>query len=164
MHLPEVESEYLACGAPEVRKLHWLRHGKLRCRTVQTDLLALFGYIQTGRSLDINQRLVKFPFSTEMDDLKTFQKFRKNIPHSLIDRSSPKTSANHKDDGLSEVKWQNFFAISRSPVKSSWRIGEPVRTALSAGRFFKVSGKLQQIFVADGIESLFASPGVMSDS
>lgn len=34
----------------EITRDMGIRHGKLRCRTVQTDLLALFGYIQTGRS------------------------------------------------------------------------------------------------------------------
>ena len=34
----------------------------------------------------------------------------------------------------------------------------------SAGSDFKVSGKLQQTFRATGIQSLLASPGVISDS
>ena len=37
-------------------------------------------------------------------------------------------------------------------------------TALSAGRLLTVSGKLQHTFAAEGIHSLFARPGVMSDS
>src|SRR5699024_2818401 len=38
------------------------------------------------------------------------------------------------------------------------------RTALSSGRWETVSGKLQQTFVAKGIQILLASPGVISDS
>ena len=66
--------------------------------------------------------------------------------------------------GLSSVKLQNFLAASLSPVKSSVLIGVPVTTAFPSGRFFWVSGKLQHIFVAFGSASLFASPGVISDS
>ena len=43
-------------------------------------------------------------------------------------------------------------------------MGDPVRTALSSGRYCKVSGKLQQTLAADGMQILLASPGVMSDS
>lgn len=43
-------------------------------------------------------------------------------------------------------------------------MGVPVRTALSAGRVETVSGKLQQILVAEERHNLFASPGVISDS
>ena len=39
-----------------------------------------------------------------------------------------------------------------------------MRTAFPSGRYFIVSGKLQHTFVALGIASLFARPGVMSDS
>ena len=41
---------------------------------------------------------------------------------------------------------------------------EPVSTALSFGRCSKVSGKLQHTLDADGMDNLFASPGVISDS
>ena len=54
--------------------------------------------------------------------------------------------------------------LSRSPVKSSPLIGVPVRTALSEGTILSVSGKLQQILVAELKHSLLARPGVMSDS
>ena len=53
---------------------------------------------------------------------------------------------------------------SRVPWSSFSRIGEPVSTALPAGSDFVVSGKLQQIRLAARRQSLFASPGVMSDS
>ena len=43
-------------------------------------------------------------------------------------------------------------------------MGDPVSTALSAGRYFKVSGKLQHTLQACGIASLLARPGVISDS
>ena len=36
--------------------------------------------------------------------------------------------------------------------------------AFPSGRYFTVSGKLQHTFVAAGIASLLASPGVISDS
>ena len=36
--------------------------------------------------------------------------------------------------------------------------------ALSFGRYSRVSGKLQQTFFAEGMQILFARPGVMSDS
>ena len=39
-----------------------------------------------------------------------------------------------------------------------------MRTAFPSGRYFIVSGKLQHTFVALGMASLFARPGVMSDS
>lgn len=51
-----------------------------------------------------------------------------------------------------------------SPEASSSRIGEPDKTALSFGSIASVSGKLQQTFFATGMQSLFASPGVISDS
>ena len=50
------------------------------------------------------------------------------------------------------------------PLSNSVRIGEPVSTALSAGKYFNVSGKLQHTLVALGIASLLAKPGVISDS
>ena len=53
---------------------------------------------------------------------------------------------------------------SLEPERSSRLMGEPVRTALSFGRYFIVSGKLQHMRVAEGMLSLLASPGVMSDS
>ena len=53
---------------------------------------------------------------------------------------------------------------SMPPWASSARIGEPVSTALSPGRSFNVSGKLQHTFLATGMHILLASPGVMSDS
>ena len=66
--------------------------------------------------------------------------------------------------GLFAVKLQRFKALRRSPERSSLRIGVPVNTALPAGRCLIVSGKLQQTLVAAGIDSLFARPGVISDS
>ena len=66
--------------------------------------------------------------------------------------------------GLSAVKPQNLRPASALPERSSWRIGVPVRTAFSAGRFATVSGKLQQILDAEERQSLLARPGVISDS
>ena len=43
-------------------------------------------------------------------------------------------------------------------------MGEPVSTAFSSGRYLSVSGKLQHTFFATGMQSLFARPGVRSDS
>ena len=43
-------------------------------------------------------------------------------------------------------------------------MGEPVSTAFAGGNWLNVSGKLQQTFFATGMQSLLASPGVMSDS
>ena len=51
-------------------------------------------------------------------------------------------------------RWVYCNPARRSPFNSSSRIGEPVRTALSSGRYFKVSGKLQQTFLAIGIQIL----------
>ena len=61
-------------------------------------------------------------------------------------------------------KLQSFMAFSATPLKSSLLIGDPVSTALSAGRYFMVSGKLQQTFLAPFMAILLASPGVISDS
>ena len=66
--------------------------------------------------------------------------------------------------GLSGVRPVYFKPARRSPWRISARIGEPVKTALSAGRYGNVSGKLQQTFFADGMHSLLARPGVISDS
>ena len=44
--------------------------------------------------------------------------------------------------------------FSLLPFVSSARIGEPVSTAFSAGRFCSVSGKLQQTFSATGLPQL----------
>ena len=66
--------------------------------------------------------------------------------------------------GFAALNPQNFRPSRASPDSSSWRIGVPVRTALFSGRHLTVSGKLQQTFAADGIHSLFARPGVISDS
>ena len=66
--------------------------------------------------------------------------------------------------GLPDVKWHKSRAWNLLPLESSARMGEPVSTALSSGRSFIVSGKLQQTLVATGIHSLLASPGVISDS
>ena len=61
--------------------------------------------------------------------------------------------------GFPAERPQNFNAASAFPVRSSCRIGEPVKTAFSFGRCSNVSGKLQQIFVAAGIEILLQVPG-----
>ena len=55
-------------------------------------------------------------------------------------------------------------ALSAFPSASSALIGEPVSTALSFGSILTVSGKLQHILVAAEKLSLFARPGVISDS
>ena len=59
------------------------------------------------------------------------------------------------------VKASAFWGF---PLNNSWRIGVPVSMALLAGSSETVSGKLQHTLVANGMESLFASPGVISDS
>ena len=69
-----------------------------------------------------------------------------------------------KSTGFSAVKPQNLRAASLLPECSSARIGEPVTTAFPAGRYGTVSGKLQHTLVAAGSASLFARPGVISDS
>ncbi len=66
--------------------------------------------------------------------------------------------------GLSFSNPQNFLPLSASPFISSLLMGVPVTTALSAGRYCAVSGKLQHIALAAGKLSLFARPGVISDS
>lgn len=43
-------------------------------------------------------------------------------------------------------KLQSFMAFSATPLKSSRLIGDPVRTALSAGRYFMVSGNCSRPF------------------
>ena len=53
-----------------------------------------------------------------------------------------------RSTGLSGRNPVSSRAFSLSPESSSARMGEPVRTALSAGSMLKVSGKLQQIFAA----------------
>ena len=56
-------------------------------------------------------------------------------------------------------------AASQAPVSApAYSAEQPVRTALSAGRYLIVSGKLQHTFVAFLIAILLASPGVISDS
>ena len=66
--------------------------------------------------------------------------------------------------GLEVLKPQKESPSALLPFASSSRIGEPDKTALSLGSMASVSGKLQQTFLATGIQSLLASPGVISDS
>ena len=66
--------------------------------------------------------------------------------------------------GRTSLKPQNFMAFAEFPSNSSFLIGVPVTTALPAGSFSRVSGKLQQTFDAFGMAILFANPGVISDS
>ena len=66
--------------------------------------------------------------------------------------------------GLAAERWVYWRPARRSPFSSSARIGDPVSTALSSGRYLRVSGKLQQTFFAEGMQSLLARPGVISDS
>ena len=54
--------------------------------------------------------------------------------------------------------------ILRPDIKLLKRDGQMLLFDPGADAYFKVSGKLQQTFVATGIHSLFAKPGVMSDS
>ena len=66
--------------------------------------------------------------------------------------------------GFDVLKPHNLSPAGLFPRRSSCLIGEPVRTALSFGRYLSVSGKLQHIFVAPRIAILLARPGVISDS
>ena len=51
-----------------------------------------------------------------------------------------------------------YFFTLVGAYKYGWRVAFP------SGRYFKVSGKLQHTHFADGMQSLFARPGVISDS
>ena len=82
----------------------------------------------------------------------------------MLTEAAPKLPPITKITGLLTVKLHKSRAEILSPFVNSSLIGEPVRTAFSFGSMDKVSGKLQQIFFATGIHSLFASPGVISDS
>ena len=83
---------------------------------------------------------------------------------SLLTPDAPRLPPMTMMTGFPSEKWHISKALNLLPFASSVRIGEPVRTALSAGRSFMVSGKLQQTLAATGMHSLLASPGVISDS
>src|SRR5699024_3453916 len=53
---------------------------------------------------------------------------------------------------------------SLSPLNKALRTTAPTYTAFFSGKCFVVSGKVANTFFANGIESLLASPGVISDS
>ena len=95
---------------------------------------------------------------------KSFNSSGRILRTALLTATAPRLPPTIRITGLTSLKPQKARAFSLSPVKSSWRIGDPVRTALSWGRELKVSGKLQHTFAAEGMESLLASPGVISDS
>ncbi len=104
-------------------------------------------------SFGADERLIQIAFSADMYYLIGFQKLRKNAADSLIDRDGAETSA---DD-------QNYWAIGRKMGRTGvppddlraealHGSGEPVRTALSSGRYLSVSGKLQHTLEAAGIQ------------
>ena len=66
--------------------------------------------------------------------------------------------------GFSPLKPQADRPFSLSPSNNSLRMGVPVCTPLPFGTYCRVSGKVAQITLAEGIAILFARPGVMSDS
>ena len=105
-----------------------------------------------------------FPFPQRWMTWKSFNNSGRTERTALLTATEPRLPPIIKITGLSSVSPQNSSAADLLPSNSSWRIGEPVSTAFSFGRCSKVSGKLQHTFVADGIEILFASPGVISDS
>ena len=82
----------------------------------------------------------------------------------VLTDAAPRLPPIIRTTGLLLSNPQNDNPLSLLPWKSSSRIGEPVKTAFSAGRCFMVSGKFVHTLDAQGIQSLFASPGVISDS
>ena len=100
-----------------------------------------------------------------MYDLEGRQKAWKDAAYRSIDGYRAQTAADDQQKPVYRLLNGCRPGLeARSPLRSSARIGDPVRIALSFGRYFKVSGKLQQTFAAEGIQILFASPGVISDS
>ena len=86
------------------------------------------------------------------------------IPYDGISSGKLRRYFDLKNSGLPADRPVYCKPVRRSPSSSSLRMGEPVSTAFPSGRYFKVSGKLQQTFLAEEIHRRFASPGVISDS
>ena len=85
-----------------------------------------------------------------------------NMPRTAsLTATAPRLPPMIRRTGFVSSKPQNF---SRLPLNNSWRIGEPVSTAFSAGICFIVSGKLVHTRCAHGMQILLARPGVISDS
>ena len=105
-----------------------------------------------------------FPFPQRWTTWNSFRSSGRILRTLSLTEAAPRLPPITISTGLSAVKPQNLRPFSAFPERSSWRIGVPVRTALSAGRLATVSGKLQQILDAEERQSLLARPGVMSDS
>ena len=82
----------------------------------------------------------------------------------MFTATAPRLPPIIRTTGFESSNPQNLSPFSLLPLKSSSLIGEPVRTAFSAGRCLSVSGKFVQTLTAHGMQILFASPGVISDS
>ena len=111
-----------------------------------------------------NSRLSILSLPQRCTTWKSSRSFGNASRTALFTLAAPRLPPMTMMTGLLAVKPHMFSPASRLPCASSARMGEPVRTALSAGIFFMVSGKLQHTFSATGMHSLLASPGVISDS
>ena len=106
-------------------------------------------------SLPLPQRWMIWNFSNS---------FGRILRTAVLTATAPRLPPMIRSVGFSSVNPQKASPFSLSPWKSSSRIGEPVRTAFCGGRCLIVSGKFVQTRFAQGIQILFASPGVISDS
>ena len=99
-----------------------------------------------------------------MDHLELFQKLRKNAADCAVDLDRTETSTNYQDDRFCrrEIRiLETGKSVSFEEFLTNRRSGQD---AFPSGRYFKVSGKLQHTHFAEGMQSLFARPGVISDS
>lgn len=136
---------------------HDISHGK----QIRKLVLDIFILDVSGSTVE---RFIGFPFPQRWTTWNSFRSSGRILRTLSLTEAAPRLPPITISTGLSAVKPQNLRPFSAFPERSSWRIGVPVRTALSAGRLATVSGKLQQILDAEERQSLLARPGVMSDS
>jgi len=109
------------------------------------------------------ERLIHFAFAAEMDNLEFFQKFRKNLADMVVDRGCTEAPADyHKDRfvGSESAELSAGFFVTFQKLLTDWSTGKDCFVC----RKTAVSGKLQHTLTAEGIQSLLARPGVISDS
>ena len=111
-----------------------------------------------------NNRLSILSLPQRCTTWKSSNSFGRASRTALLTLAAPRLPPMTMITGLFAVNPHMLSPASLLPSASSARMGEPVSTALSAGMFFIVSGKLQHTLSATGMHSLFARPGVISDS
>ena len=128
-----MQSEQFTDGIGARTRNHYISQGKQ---------IFQFGFniFKLNISFQGLERIVYLAFSTEVDHMKIFEKIRQISRTALLTTTEPRLPPMIRMTGFSAERPQNFNAASAFPVRSSCRIGEPVKTAFSFGRCSNVSG------------------------